>query len=463
MKKPESSGGFTLIEVLVSMLLVAIVVVPLGRIFLETQSIAADNSARQDAIELDTTVISKIQSLPYSQIGLTGNDIEAAEAADTVPGYYTSQQSGSPPCSPSFPTCYFYGASQTPDNQLVELASAPDLDSATFTVGTEPSPPSFSAYLTGIVSGTWTFTLTTRVLWATLSVPACPGASPAMTPVADAEKRVSVTATWFAAGAGGRQSATEQTLIDPPAPPSSATPLPATPTDVSAQISGTYGVVQEYPQRGRIYISWSVPSNYTTGPGGICYAVSWADPNQSIHTTGMLSAGDPQFIVPPAASSTATFAVELPYVPRGGGALTFFVTAYSWDGTQSAASQGSTPINPSTGIPETIPGFPLVTRVSPSSGPEGVPEEITVYGSDLYNDFSFERGQNSYGEAIASAEASDVHCNSSRTECTMRTPTSYWRAGEFSEPLQGTWSVVDGQLPLGSSPPLPASDFTFNS
>ena len=390
-------SGFSLIEVLVTVTVIVLVMVPMGRLFFDEQSTASDNSARQDAAGVATSVISNIANAPYAIAGLTAAD--TAQAEGKLSSYYTPAYS-----TPGGP--YYFGGT-APDQQLVTIGTGQTDLYHYFTVGSNAEP--FEGYLTGVKSGTWSFTVTTRVTWVTTNVPPCPG-NGTSTPVNQAEKKVTVLVT-SASPTAGTISVPETSIVYPggQAPYDgssySSSGVPATPV-VSAPVVST--------TTGQINVSWSVPaSGY-----GACYAVSWVDTNQNVYTSGMLASsyllsssgtGSGYITPPPSAGSPGPAVYAVGNLAQGE-YFSFYVTAYSANGVEFAQSNDT--------ASAVAPSGPIIAAVSPSFGPNGSATSVTITGTGptgLVATDTFTFGAGKLGTVVS--------CSSS-TSCTVKTPTN---------------------------------------
>lgn len=413
----RAEGGFTLIEVIVTVALVALLLIPLGRIFYETQSVAADNSARQQAATLATAVISKLSLEPYAELGFASSTVVAADVAD--PGYYTSAETSD--CGTS---CgYYLGTSE-----LVTLADSFTTSASAVTLGSPPQ--ALSPYLASVDWSGRVFTVTTWILWASSTVPSCPTSndenSGPPTTVLDATKQVRVEVTWRSASAGA-VSFVDTSLLYPGGlapyrgPSYDAADQPLTPgTPVAASTTTT----------AEVKVSWQVPAG---SPTIGCYVVSWVGTNHLVQSTPMMTCFHPLIVCPDNGngSGTASFVV--------GGLVqneeyTFFVTAYSPNGVEWATSADSNPA--------VAPAGPLVDGVSPAYGPAGGGTVVTVDGTGLGTGMTVSFG---------SASGTPLNCPlTSTTQCTTVAP-----------PGTGIVFVVVTDLAGISSPAVPASQYSY--
>jgi len=412
----RAEGGFTLIEVIVTVALVALLLIPLGRIFYETQSVAADNSARQQAATLATAVISKLSLEPYAELGFASSTVVAADQAD--PGYYTSAKTSD--CGTS---CgYYLGTSE-----LVTLADSFTTAATPVTVGSPPE--ALAPYLASVDWSGRVFTVTTWILWASSTVPSCPTSndenSGPPTTVLDATKQVRVEVVWRSASAG-TVSFVDSSLLYPGGlapyrgPSYDAADQPLTPgTPVAASTTTT----------AEVKVSWQVPSDTPTIG---CYVVSWVGTDHLVQSTPMMTCFHPLIVCPENGngSGTASFVV--------GGLVqneeyTFFVTAYSPNGVEWATSADSNPA--------VAPAGPLVDGVSPAYGPAQGGTVVTVDGSGLGTGMTVSFG---------SGSGAPLSCGGSTTQCTTTAP-----------PGTGIVFVVVTDLEGISSPAVPASQFSY--
>ncbi len=398
----RGQSGFSLIEVIVTVLLIVIVTLSMGRLFIQTQSTAADNSGRQDAAAVATSVISNIADAPYSIAGLTAAHTDQAKAK--LSSYYSSAYSGALGSSSCSSACgsYYYGGT-APDQQLVTIAAGQTDLYHYFTVGTNAK--AFAGYLTKVTSGTWSFTVTTRVTWVTSQVPGCPGNG--STAVAEAEEEVSVLVTTKSSTAG-TISVSENSIVYPGGLSSyagssySSAGIPSTPVITAVTPSAT---------TGQVNVSWTVPaSGY-----GACYEVSWVDTNQNVYTTGMVSnsyllatsgTGSGYITAPPSAGSSGTAVFGVGNLAQAD-PFTFFVVAYSVNGVESAESVDS--------ASAISPAGPVITGLSPAFGPNGSATSVTVTGTGLATTETFGFG--------AAGNGTVVSC-SGTTSCIVTSPSN---------------------------------------
>lgn len=401
------TGGYTLIEAVITVALVALVLLPLGRVILTTQSAANDNSARQQGLGLDTAVLAKMGAISYGVVGLTAADQVAANAAGADPGYTTAA-----------------------GGTLVSLpAGTPDLDGA-FRFG--PNDQIFNVVMPKVPWGDRNFKVITWVTQADTDVPACPTVpgQPATTKVSAIERKVTVSASWFSQLAGW-VTATESTIVYPGglAPyQGSGTPPPAPGSPTATAPSSV---------TGRVDVSW------TASASAGCYSISWVTPDQAVHSTGLLADDDPGYVQAPPVVGTGTAEYAVDGLPQNE-ALTFFVTAYSSDGTVSVVSIDTAPtVYPQSG--------PLVTQVTSTTCPRGVSvcpyggqsSSISVSGTGFGGGVTMSLVQSGQSLSLGTCTASP--CTLSLNGLPVRS---------------GTWSVVATSGGV-SSPPWPPSDFTF--
>ena len=79
----RSDAGFTLIEVLMAALILAIIAAPLSAVVLASTSLAANARERTAADELAQTAIETMRTLSYSQVGIAGGNPDGSLAAST--------------------------------------------------------------------------------------------------------------------------------------------------------------------------------------------------------------------------------------------------------------------------------------------------------------------------------------------------------------------------------------------
>jgi hypothetical protein len=393
--------------------LIAAVSLPLARVLYAAQSTANDNTARQQALGLDTAVLAKIEAAAYSGVGLTAADLSAANTDD--PGY-----------------------SSAGGGTFVSIGTgAADLDGL-FTIGGQ----SFNVVIKRLFWGDRNFKVVTWATWANGHVPRCPTTpgQPLTTLVPNAEKRVTVTATWLSPFSG-TVAASESTVVYPgglrPYQGTGAAP-PAAGSPTASQVHDGNETTQ------RIYVSW-----LASGSAG-CYGISWVTPDQAIYGTGLLADDDPGYVQAPPVAGTGTAVYALDDLPQNE-PLTFFVTAYTADGTVSTVSTDTAPtVLPPTG--------PTVTGVTSTTCPSGVsaPCPYGAPGSTV----SVKGGGTGFSAGASMSLVQDGQALSigscSASPCTLTLPTS-----GTSGPLTGTWSIVATSGGV-SSPPAPASDFSFN-
>jgi hypothetical protein len=398
------TSGYTLVEAIVTLAVVALILIPLGRIFLTSQSAANDNTARQQGLGLDTAVLAKIGVARYGLVGLTSADQTAANAAD--PGYTAAAPGGA---------------------SLVTLAGPSDLDGA-FRFG--PSSQIFNVVMPTVPWGDRNFKVITWVTTADTYVPACPSGpgQPATTKVPGVERKVTVSASWFSQ-LSGWITATESTIVYPGglAPHRGTETRPPVPGNPTATPTAT---------TGRVDVSW-------VASGSGCYSVSWVTPDQAVHSTALLAENDPGYLTAPpvGGSGTANYAVDgLPEDET----LIFFVTAYTPDGTVSSVSADTGQAVPASG--------PLVTQVTSTTCPSGVSAPCPYGGQGSSIQVT--------GTGFAGASMTLVQASQSQSIGTCASsPCTLALTG--LPPLSNTWSVVATAGGI-SSPPLIPSDFSFN-
>src|SRR5579871_227236 len=257
----QLDDGITLVEVLVVMLLLAVVLLPLARVFYASLTSANSNGNRQAAAELATTVLSKLQATPYGEVGFTTTSLSA-----TVSSYSSyGAASGSP-------VVYTWQG-----KTLVQLPTGDSNPS--FTLGSNSVP--FAPVMLGVLAGGGKYSVTTHIAYEAGVVSTCPGNSSSTTALVNAYLHAYVSVTWTA-GTTPQGPLSVETLIYPGGlgqySGSSYNPAstPGQPTSVSA---GSTNVT------GEVKVSWTVPSNWVSSQ---CFAVGWSNSSQQGGSTGLL-------------------------------------------------------------------------------------------------------------------------------------------------------------------------------
>ena len=337
----RSDGGFTLVETLVTVALITIMVVPLGYVFYTSLTAASTNAGRQDAAALATSIVSRLEAAPYPQVGFTAAQLTSAISAN--PSYGTAA-GGSPPQFTWAPNGA--GGDSASSEQLVTVTTA-----ASFQVGSK----AFAPVITGIVTDGQRFAVTTHLFWASSKMPACSSNSSSSTTVTQAYVRALIIVSW-----GLGQRVEQDSNVYPGGqtayhgPQYNSALVPAAPQPVTVAEAGITGAVK---------VTWPQPAGWNVGSGE-CFAVGWADTNQQVFSTGLLSNN----VVVPGAGLNYTVEGLAP-----GGSYVFFVTAYSPDGVESTESGDS--------VSATAPSGPLITSVTPSHGAYAGGTTVTLSGS----------------------------------------------------------------------------------
>lgn len=407
--------GLTLIEMVVTALLLAVVLVPLGRVFSTGIAAASASGTRQDAAELAASLLAKLEAAPYADLGFSASGLQAAVTSQ--PDYATASESGDG------------SAYSWQGKTLVELAAG--ASSPVFTLGA--NGVGFAPIMSAVHEGLGTFTLTTHIAYGSAYVPACPGSSPPVTTLQQAYVHVYVLLSWVDSGAN---SFAVDTILYPgglgqyDGPSAQPSLDPAPPANLTASATTVTGEVK---------VSWTVPASWVPGE---CFAVGWANASQQAGSTGLLSAS---------ALGTVTAGATVQYTVSGlaqAAEYVLYVTAYAADGVESSQSTDSSTIQSPTG--------PLVRSVSTSPGgppgpaaygPASGGTTVTISGSG----FALSGGTLVDFGAVP---ASSVSC-ASTTTCTATAPP-------------GTDTVdVTAETPTGpgfseiSSPTLIGDQFTY--
>ena len=437
----------TLVEVLVALSLLAAVAVPFGRALGGSLSTASDSGSRQDASALVSSVLSRLETIPYSDVGFTGGSTGTlATASATWPGYATA--------AGDTPTYYWDADADGSDGTFSSDADG-DIADETLAV-TSSDPPStltfgsdavpFGPVMTGVDVGGSVFTVTTHIVDASGSVPACPGSTPATTPLVDAYRHVFVTATWSSGQLHGSVSADSIVYPGGQAPydgPSSSSAVPPAPSVVTAQSTAV---------TGEVTVSWSVTvPNDGTVPG--CFAVGWSGGNptgnaQQESSSGLVDAavsGTPTVNADKSTTYTYSDAYTTPPTLAQGQEYVFYVTSYSKNGVEWAQS--------STSGTAQSPSGPLVGSVSPAAGLPGGGTKVTLGGTGLYS---------SNGPTLVyfgTLAASSVTCQTSGTSCTAVDPSSSGATGYVYVTAETPTGAVGGSEV--SSPELLADEFSY--
>jgi type II secretory pathway pseudopilin PulG len=324
--------GFTLVESLVSIVLILILTIPITTLILRSLESSTANGSRQAAALLATEIVSNVQQSPYGNVGFTAASL--ASASSTA-GYETSVG-----------TTYVWNG-QT----LAEVTTQP-----VFTVG--PGAGVVFAPIMNVTDDNTKYVLTTHLAYESGQVPACPGQSPAETTVTQAYIHVYVNITWNN-GSIQHEKLSQDSLVYPGGlahyngPQYNAANVPPTPTNITA--SSTFF-------SGEVTVGWSMPSTWN-GQG--CFAIGYSDSQQFGASTGMLPLS--------AVGTSSPFSYTISGLASSGNqqVYTFYVIAYSPDGVEYSESEDSPQAN--------APLGPVVDSVTPQSGTLG--SSVTITGS----------------------------------------------------------------------------------
>ena len=439
----RSSDGITMVEMIVAVTLLGIVLLPLARVFYNSLNAASSTGSRQQAAELATSVISDLRSVPYPEVGF------AASGSNSLASTLASDPSYANRVSTSGP--YFWdwdndgdvfsavggnddgATSDSADEQLVVVTTQPS-----FTVGS--SNTVFAPIMSDVTASGNTFTITTHLVYASSSVPACPGSTPPLTTLTDAYVRAFVTVAWSNGPVHG-ESLTQDSIIYPggqapyDGPQFNSADTPAVPINVTSSQTTTTGDV-------KISWTWKPSASWSaTLPSG-CFAVGWSNEAQVTTSTGLLSN------TAVSAPAICTITCSASYTVTGldpGSQYVFFVIAYSADGVESAESTDS-----SAAI---APSGPYVESVTPSYGPSPGGTVVTLAGTN----FSVPTMQVSFNASGSTSPTWLTATCASATSCTVGAP-----AGSGFE-------TVNAETPTGPggaevvSPALAGDQYFFYS
>jgi prepilin-type N-terminal cleavage/methylation domain-containing protein len=434
-RRTPGQAGFTLLEVIVTLALVAIVFVPLAGVFYASESATVTNSNEENATALASTILAKLRAaastaIGYDSVGFSSTGTYGiCEAITATGGAYATAEGGG--CAAPFYydtdqdndsfTAAGDGDGDSADEQLVVLGSG--FTTPSFTLGTGAGVQ-FGPVMTGVQSGGGTFDIVTRVLWASERFPGCPSnASPGSAPTSSltqAYRRVLVKVTW-SNGQATRPSYVLSGIVYPGGfahyhgPQYSYAATPLAPMGVSAAPSSP-------AITGSLDVSFSVPSTFTGS--NMCFSVGWSDANQVVGSTPLLSGSDPGWVLAPARGQPgATYQVDN---LAQGGFYVFFVTSWSADGVEMNESADSATAQAPTG--------PLVKTVQDTADPtfqpayaQGGTTSLTVTGTSLTvggvpAQFYFVPENVGASSQFANYPmATNVSCSSSTT-CTMTAP-----------------------------------------
>jgi prepilin-type N-terminal cleavage/methylation domain-containing protein len=333
-----SDRGFTLVELLVTIVIILAVMIPITTVIITTLNVSASNASRQAGAVLATSVISKLEAAAYPSVGFSST------ALGNAPASYGAT-------TPDGGTTYFW---TTPSGSSAQLVVPTSASPVAFTLGASKVP--FTPVMTITTAGN-TFTVKTYIYWDSASVATCPtDEGPSSTALSQAYKHVYVIVTWQNGGLTG-QKLSQDSVIYPGGqgpyngPTITSTSQPATPTGLTAIPIAS----------GEISVSWSLPSGWTTTTS--CFAIGWSDLNNVGYSTGLLA--NSSLAV---SNGTATYNVS---GLQQGGSFVFYVTAYSPNGVLSAESADSPSV--------TAPTGPVITNVTPNSGGGGA--TVTISGT----------------------------------------------------------------------------------
>jgi hypothetical protein len=428
------------------MFLLAVVVIPFGNVIYTTLNTANDNGNRQDASALASSVLSRLESIPYSQVGFTGGS--SGTLATTIAAHPTYAAAVG-----ALPTFYWDADGDGSDGSFT---SDVDGDIANETLVTTPSGPPvtlkfgtnqvpFAPVMSGVHAGGVAYTVTTHIVEASASVSACPQHGiPVTTSLVDAYKHVFVTVTWF----NGRfhpAPLNADTILYPGAMaaysgPSSTSPMPNAPTNV---------VPVPAAVTGEVSVSWTV----TVPPGGTapgCYDVGWSGGNPTINaqqqaSSGLLLVGSSGSTLNADNSTTYTYsnAYTTPPSLSQGQEYVFYVTSYSADGAEFSQSATSGAAQAPTG--------PLVSSLSPAQGLPGGGTKVMITGTGL---------SSANGPTLVyfgPTAATGVTC-SSGTSCTAVDPSTSAASGSVFVTTEAPTGPLKAEV---SSPQLIPDQFSY--
>lgn len=417
----------TLIEVIVTVALIAIVVVPLGTVLVATYNASSANASRQNAAILATSVLSHLETTAYGDVGFTAaqlNTITSGAGSNSLDAAYGATAIGG---------SYYFGSDATAP-QLVTVATAP-----AFTLGSAATP--FGPIMTGVDSGGTVYTVVTHAVYATATVPACPGYTPAQTALPGAYVRVYVKVSWSNGTIGGEQL-TEDGVIYP----GGLNPYRGSGYDSSAVPPAPGGVTAKASSSattGAITVSWQVPVGWSSSADSECFAVGWADANGVESSTGMVANNDPALTM---SGSTASYTVSS---LDQGGAFVFYVTAFSPNGVESAESTDAPTAYAPTG--------PVITSVSPSSGASGT--KVTLTGTGFVAGMQVQFCP-SGGTCPSSAATWLTPSCTSATSCSLTAPAPPASVGTGVFTIMAETATGPGGAEV-TSPPIAPDEFTY--
>ncbi len=455
----------TLVEVLVSVVLVAIVLLPFAKTFYGTLNASSANGSRQNAAVLATSVISGLQSAAYGDVGFE---------CSTLSSYATALDATSVGSCSSSNSAYYWDSDSDGDTFSSSSPADSDSDSADeqmVAVATQPSFPlgststTFEPVMTGVKAGGTVYSVVTHISYAPSVVQSCPtvvdGLTVAGSPteVQQAYKEVYVEVEWSNASIG-HEHLTEEGIIYPGGQNPYRGPSYDTTTADNLQTWADGASVSATPtsQAGEVTVKWNVANMVDGG----CYAVGWSDSNGVNHTSGMLS---------PAEYSVNDKGVAS-YIVSGllqGGtqqAYVFYVTGFSQDGVEQAET---------TDTPTTYaPLGPIISSISPTYGVAG--KTLTLSGSG----FPSGSTMNVYfcgagiGSQCITPWTSSANCPSSdtalcvsatcssQTTCTVTVPpTPSLGTGIFYVEGETLETTSSGTQVWITSPPTSTDQFTY--
>ena len=427
----------TLVEVLVSVLILALVLVPFGVAFYGSLNASASNASRQNASLVASSIISRLDAATFSTVGFTASQLSAAVTAQS--SYATASGTG-----------YTWTPNVDSDfsaEPLVEVTTAPS-----FTIGSSATP--FAPIMTHVVFARTVYTVYTHIVAEAAAQLGCNGTT---TTRQGAYDRVFVEVTWHN-GSIGNEVLYQDGLVYPGGlnPLSAVSSSPAQP-----QITA----VTPQTVAGEVTVTWSIPSGWTSSTS--CFKVGWADVNQNQYSSGFLTATTsgsacpavvgtrpPTTFLYNSSNNTGTYCVT--GLVQGGASQVydFYVTAYSPDGTASTESGDAS---------GTAPLGPTITDVTPVSGNAGASVTVTGTGFSTSSQvFEFcSATVNCTGSFSSNCSSATTYCqtvtNCTTTSCTLTAPTL------SSSAASGVYFVITETTttPYVTSAPQAVAQFTY--
>lgn len=450
----RDDGGMTLVEVLVSVVLVAVVLLPFAKTFYGTLNASSANGSRQNAAVLATSVISGLQSAAYGDVGFECSTLSSYSSAlnatsvgscsSSNSAYYWDSDSDGDTFSSSSPAD---SDSDSADEQLVAVGTQP-----TFQLGSTST--TFEPVMTDVKAGGTVYSVVTHISYSPSVVQSCTAGT--STEVQQAYKEVYVEVEWSNASIG-HEHLTEEGIIYPGGQnPYRGPSYDATTADqLQTWADGAAVAAVPTKQAGEVTVTWNVANM----PEGGCYAVGWSDSNGVNHTSGMLSPGD--YTV--SDKGVASYIVS--GLLQGGTqqAYVFYVTGFSADGVE----QAETTDTPTTDAPQ----GPIISSLSPTYGMAGKTVTLTGSGFPSGSTMNVYFCPNSGGSSnCTSPWSSSANCPSSDTAlCVSATCSSATSCTATVPPSPnlgiGAFYVVAETQNSSSmwitSPPTSAAEFTY--